>query len=107
MTEAFLLAVLLALLQGQTDTGLIDAPGRTEVKRHCLACHSAKLITQNRASSEGWTQMIRWMQRTQGLWELGTDERTIVAYLAEHYGAQPSGRRMPLPPELLPPDEKR
>lgn len=62
----------------------------------CTACHSAKLITQNRATKEGWIDMIRWMQATQGLGKLGKNEPAIVQYLSEHYAPENTGRRMNL-----------
>ncbi|MEM7573785.1 MAG: hypothetical protein AAF433_12830 [Bacteroidota bacterium] len=83
------------------ETGLIYAEGFDMVRGTCTACHSAKLVTQNRATKEGWTQMIRWMQQTQGLWELGESESTIVNYLAKHYGPQEVGRRANLEVEAL------
>ena len=103
--------LLIALLIGtrasgadvDPKTGLVIAPGFELVSVQCTVCHSARLITQNRADSDGWLTMIRWMQETQGLWPLGDNEDAIVAYLAEHYGAQPSGRRPPLAAGLLPP----
>jgi len=66
------------------------------VKATCTACHSSKLITQNRASREGWKQMIDWMQETQGLWELGGNEPIILDYLAEYYAPKKVGRRASL-----------
>ena len=66
------------------------------VKGQCTACHSAKLITQNSASREGWEQMIRWMQKDQGLWDLGESEARILDYLSKNYGPQKKGRRTPL-----------
>lgn len=66
------------------------------VKNNCTNCHSGKLITQNRATREGWEQMIRWMQETQGLWDLGESESIILDYLAEHYAPKKQGRRAPL-----------
>lgn len=63
------------------------------VKATCTACHSSKLVTQNRATREGWKQMIDWMQETQGLWELGGNEPIILDYLAEYYAPKEIGRR--------------
>jgi len=74
-------------------TGLVYADGFEVVKTTCTACHSAKLVTQNRASRAGWEQMIDWMQETQGLWELGTNEPIILDYLATHYAPEEVGRR--------------
>ena len=74
-------------------TGLKAAKGFELVRGNCTACHSAKLITQNRATREGWEEMIDWMQATQGLWELGGQESTILDYLAKNYGPEEIGRR--------------
>ena len=82
---------------------LVDAPGVDVVRRHCTVCHSAALVTQSRASREGWMSMIRWMQDKQGLWPLGGDEAPILDYLAANYSPQFSGRRAPLAADLLPP----
>ena len=59
----------------------------------CTSCHSAKLITQNRATIEGWKSMIKWMQETQGLPDLGTRKPKILNYLAKHYSPKEVGRR--------------
>jgi len=74
-------------------TGMIYDQNFSLVKNACTSCHSAKLITQNRASREGWKQMIRWMQATQGLPDLGKSERKILDYLAKNYAPEESGRR--------------
>ena len=83
-------------------TGLRDGTGLSVVKANCLACHSAKLIAQNRFSREVWHKKIVWMQQTQGLWDLGENEPVILDYLAEYYAPEASGnetqlyRRTPL-----------
>ncbi|MEL6926059.1 MAG: hypothetical protein AAFO94_18605, partial [Bacteroidota bacterium] len=74
-------------------SGLIVATGFPQVRALCTSCHSAKLITQNRASREGWEQMIRWMQEKQNLMDLGTNEPIILDYLAANYAPQEAGRR--------------
>lgn len=74
-------------------SGLIAAKGFEIVKGNCTACHSAKLITQNRATREGWEAMIDWMQATQGLWDLGKNEPIILDYLAANYAPEEVGRR--------------
>jgi len=84
-------------------TGLVLAPGFEVVSVQCTVCHSARLITQNRSSREGWLAMIRWMQDTQGLWPLGGNEDLVLNYLAGNYGPLSVGRRPRLAPELLPP----
>jgi len=52
-----------------------------------------KLVTQNRATRSGWESMIRWMQATQGLPDLGKSEPMILDYLAKYYAPQETGRR--------------
>ncbi len=61
--------------------------------KHCTSCHAAELVVQNRASREGWEQLIRWMQRTQKLWDLGEDEDAVLNYLATYYAPKDIGRR--------------
>ena len=77
-------------------TGLIAGEGLESVVQNCTSCHSAKLITQNRMSKSGWLSSIRWMQETQGLWDLGNTEDLIVHYLATYYAPQDKGRRAKL-----------
>ncbi len=96
----FLVFVLASNPVGAADTdpasGLVIAPGFEQVKAQCTACHSGRLVAQNRADREGWLQMIRWMQQTQNLWPLGEAEPVILDYLAANYGPLPRGRRAPL-----------
>ena len=78
-------------------TGLLDGEGLPAVKANCLSCHSAKLITQNRFTRDGWHAKIVWMQKTQGLWDLGENEPAILDYLAEYYAPEArASRRQPL-----------
>jgi len=63
------------------------------VERACTSCHSSQLVTQNRANRDGWKKMIRWMQETQGLPELGLSEVLILDYLAKNYGPKKQSRR--------------
>lgn len=77
-------------------TGFIVDEGYEQVVSTCTACHSAKLVTQNRATREGWISMIRWMQATQNLWDLGENEEVIVRYLAKNYAPVKIGRRKKL-----------
>ncbi len=79
------------------QTGLLAADGLQIVKSTCTACHSSDLILQNRFTREGWHEKIVWMQETQGLWDLGDNESTILDYLADNYSPAPfKGRRQPL-----------
>ena len=74
-------------------TGLAMDSGFVQVRAACLACHSSKLITQNRATRDGWIHIIEWMQETQNLWDLGANQDIIVDYLARNYAPEETGRR--------------
>jgi len=74
-------------------TGLAYDDNFQAVRSSCTSCHSAQLIIQNRASREGWLEIIRWMQATQGLTDLGDREPQILDYLAKHYAPKDTGRR--------------
>lgn len=71
----------------------IEGEHKLLVVANCTGCHSGKLVTQNRATREGWTNMIRWMQRTQNLKDLGADEQKILDYLTKNYAPAEQGRR--------------
>jgi hypothetical protein len=77
-------------------SGFIADDGLETVLRNCTNCHSSKLVIQNRATREGWESMIRWMQRTQKLWDLGKNEEIILDYLSKNYASDKQGRRVPL-----------
>lgn len=77
-------------------TGFIDDEGMEVTIQNCTACHSAKLVTQNRMSREGWKATITWMQETQNLWDLGANEELILTYLAKNYAPTNKGRRQNL-----------
>lgn len=75
------------------------------VRNNCTACHSSKLITQQRGTADQWLGLIRWMQKTQNLWPLDPDtENRIIAYLAENYPPQADRRRAAIPRDLMPPN---
>ena len=78
------------------QSGLVYAPGFQAVRANCTICHSAKLVTQNRASRQGWSDIIKWMQQTQGLADLGLQHDEILDYLAAHYAPDAVSRRTPL-----------
>ncbi|MBN4072430.1 monoheme cytochrome C [Crocinitomix catalasitica] len=74
-------------------SGMPADTGCAEVIQNCGACHSLDLVKQNRATKEGWKEIIVWMQETQKLWDLGTKENVILDFLAKNYGPENSGRR--------------
>lgn len=77
-------------------TGLVADEGYLLVQNNCSSCHSLDLVKNKRASREGWLSTIRWMQQTQGLWDLGSNEKPILDYLAKNYAPEDAGRRKQL-----------
>ncbi len=67
------------------ESGLVIDKNLALVKAQCTACHSAKLITMNRFTREGWKDKIFWMQQTQKLWDLGESEKDVLDYLSSYY----------------------
>jgi hypothetical protein len=75
------------------------------VRGNCTACHSARLITQQRGTAQQWLTMIRWMQKKQNLWVFDPDtESRIITYLADNYPPSDAQRRAAIPPDLMPPN---
>jgi cytochrome c5 len=78
-------------------TGLYLDENLKFVQAHCTGCHSAKLITMNRFTRDGWKEKIVWMQQTQKLWDLGEAEPKVLDYLAKYYAPEERQlRRQPL-----------
>jgi len=86
-------------------TGLVRAGDWELVRNNCVACHSPRLITQQRGTKDQWRKMIRWMQESQNLWQFAPDvEAKILTYLAENYPPSDRQRRTALPSALMPPN---
>ena len=86
-------------------SGLVMDDNWQIVAAHCGACHSTRLVTQNRGSRETWLEMIRWMQDSQGLWPFNEEtEGILLDYLETNYGPAAAARRQPLPASLMPPN---
>jgi hypothetical protein len=84
-------------------TGLKIAPGMDVVIANCTVCHSAKFITLQKGDRDTWLQMIRWMQRTQGLWDFDPKtEDIILTYLEKNYPPGKASRRPNLKPKDMP-----
>ena len=86
-------------------TGMKIAEGWELVRTHCNVCHSPQQYLMQKGTESTWTDTIRWMQQSGGLWPLDpATEKTIIAYLASNYGPDEAFRRAPLPGNLLPPN---
>jgi len=104
---AAMCAGLVAAQEVELDayTGLKMGDNWELVRNNCIACHSPKLITQQRGSEAQWLNMIRWMQARQNLWQFDpATESKIIAYLASNYPPQEDRRRAAIPPDLMPPN---
>ena len=78
------------------------------VRANCTVCHSGKLVTNQRGTSDQWLTMIRWMQAKQNLWQFDpVTEGKIITYLAENYPPAAAQRRAALAPDLMPPNPYR
>lgn len=77
-------------------TGFKEGENLQLVIANCTGCHSAKMVTQNRATRDGWLSMIRWMQETQNFWDMGESEDLVLDYLEKYYAPEKAGRRQPL-----------
>lgn len=116
MKPALLAAILLlASLVGAEEpkpeppldpvTGMKMAEGWELVRVHCTVCHSPQQYLRQKGTESTWTDTIRWMQGSAGLWPLDAEtEKKIVTYLASNYGPDEAFRRAPIPGNLLPPN---
>lgn len=62
--------------------------GHDIVAASCTACHSARLVAQNRLTRSEWDATLTWMQEKQGLWPLGANRKIILDYLEKHFSPQ-------------------
>ncbi|MCK9337808.1 MAG: hypothetical protein M0P43_08265 [Arcobacteraceae bacterium] len=100
-----LLATFANCAEIDKETGLILSSGFEEVKSNCTVCHSAAFIIHQKGDRDTWLSMIRWMQKTQGLWEFDKQtEENILTYLASNYPPGSASRRDNLKPQFLPPN---
>ncbi len=69
--------------------GLPRYEGYELVSDYCSACHSLRIVMQQRASIERWQDLLVWMSEKQGMARLEQDEeRVLVKYLAENFGTE-------------------
>ncbi len=58
--------------------GLPPGPGREEVYETCDACHSVKLVSQQRLSRDVWDETLDWMVEEQDMPELDPEARELI-----------------------------
>jgi mono/diheme cytochrome c family protein len=95
---SFLALALLAMApvgaQAQDEyAGLPKAEGRDTVAGWCGACHSLRLVSQQRLPRYRWEELLAQMIKKNGMPKPPPeDEQVIVDYLAENLG-RPKRRR--------------
>lgn len=82
-------ALVLGTVTAAAQDALPDGAGREEVEIYCAACHSLKLVVQQRLSRDAWDETLVWMVEEQAMDPLSQDERKLVLdYLATHFNAK-------------------
>ena len=81
----------------QTDDeyfGLPEGKGREEITAYCAACHSLRLVSQQRLPRYRWEELLVLMNEKHGMPKLPPeDEKIVTDYLAEKLGPPPRRRR--------------
>ena len=82
------LALAFGAQAGEDAIELKDGPGREQVQRNCIACHSLDYIQMNSPflDRKGWEASVGKMIKVMGARIDDADARVIVEYLAAHYG---------------------
>jgi hypothetical protein len=80
------------------DNALPDGPGKAVLMDTCTSCHDTSVITAQRHTASEWNDVVTQMA---GFGATVTDDQTksIVAYLAAHYGnSNPGPQAVSAPP---------
>jgi mono/diheme cytochrome c family protein len=86
-------AVPAASQSDDENFGLPDGKGRDEVMSYCAACHSLKLVSQQKLPRYVWEELLVIMTQRHGMPKLPADEEKLVLnYLAQQL-APPASRR--------------
>lgn len=69
-----------------TNWGLPPGDGQELVAAWCAACHSMRIVMQQRASKERWDALLIWMVEKQGMAEMPPEDReAVLSYLSENF----------------------
>ena len=70
---------------GLKPVELPDGEGKDEVEAYCSACHSLRLVLQQRLKRSDWEEVLVTMVKEHGMSEIPPDDRALVLdYLAKH-----------------------
>jgi len=68
---------------------LPEAPAKEDVFYTCSACHSIKLVAQQRLTKAGWDEILDWMVEEGGMNELEEEDRQqILDYLSTAFSVE-------------------
>lgn len=69
--------------------GLPQTDGYDLVAAYCSACHSLRIVMQQRLTPERWDELLDWMVQKQGMIEPDAEIRAqIRAYLVRHFSTE-------------------
>jgi hypothetical protein len=72
---------------GLKPVELPDGKGKDDVEAYCSACHSLRLVLQQRLKRSDWEEVLVTMVKEHGMSEIPPDDRALVLdYLSEHLG---------------------
>lgn len=85
LASGMLLAAISPAVAQDELGGLPAGPGQEETYYACSACHSIRLVAQQRLPRRRWDHLLDWMVEKQGMAELPAADRTLILdYLATH-----------------------
>lgn len=86
------------------DVVFPDGPNKEMVSETCTACHSGRLVLQNKMSRERWDETLTWMQQKHNLPEFDLDDRNKILDYLEYALSPKSIKSMDgLPPRRVNP----
>jgi len=93
---AIYLTIFLSFAEEEEDEfqGLPPGVGQEEVFYACSACHSLKIVQQQRLTKKVWDETLDWMVEEQGMGGLEEEERVIILnYLFANFGFRPEANK--------------
>jgi hypothetical protein len=71
-----------------------DAPGREEAVAFCGACHSFRIVAQQRLTRAQWDESMKWMVQRHNMPELDKEDMDLIlGYIEKAFPAAPAGGR--------------
>lgn len=71
-----------------------DAPGREEAVAFCGACHSFRIVAQQRLTRAQWDESMKWMVQRHNMPQLDKEDLDLIlGYIEKAFPAAPAGAR--------------